>query len=647
MASDNTLIPTSSIRLVTSGLSILLALLLGLGILWHYSTLDNKIEVEGIVNGQTKIQIISAMRDAVQKRTLSLARLISLTDPFDIDDEVIRFSNYATQFINARDLLFEYHLNDPLQHKIWNGILQSVNISYQAANKAAELTRSLDHQQASRYFLKHVIPLQDRVLANFNEQLSLVAAHNSEKIQKLSATNDKNHNASTFLILILALFGTITIIIIVTRSKKHENSLIHYANRVRSLYELSSAGGISFDEQIQKMLKLGCRLLNMEIGKFSYIDKENGTHTTQHCYSENYQVEIGNSIPLEQTFCGIAVSTTESIFTIDHVKISEFNQHPCYQHSNLEAYIAARIDLNGKLYGTINFSSHRANKKPFSTTDKDIMKLIANWINFTIENKHTKEELLQTKIEADQANKLKSIFLANMSHELRTPLNAIIGYSELLEEDLKDSPDHTSHQDASKIRQSGVHLLTLINEILDLSKVEAGKTELEKNYIYFDDIISDVNAAIRPLFNKNQNQFSINLPDKDIMLFTDVTKLKQVLINILSNANKFTDHGKINLILAEKQINNKQGIIITIEDTGIGMNNQQLQRIFKPFSQASASVEQTFGGTGLGLTISKKICNLMGGDISVSSALGQGTKFTIELPSNIISQTDFQRYQVA
>jgi adenylate cyclase len=240
-------------------------------------------------------------------------------------------------------------------------------------------------------------------------------------------------------------------------------------------------------------------------------------------------------------------------------------------------------------------------------------------------------ELEEARELSEVANRTKSQFLANMSHELRTPLNAIIGYSEILQEDAADSGQEQLVPDLKKIEGAGRHLLGLINDILDLSKVEAGKMDVFIEDIDISPLLDEVKSIITPLVAKNGNKLELHLADHIGSMRTDRTKVKQCLLNVLSNASKFTQDGKLT-IEVERLETDRPMIQITISDTGIGMSEEQLGRLFQAFSQADASTTKKFGGTGLGLAITRHFCRLLGGDINVASQVGVGSTFTITLP---------------
>jgi len=250
--------------------------------------------------------------------------------------------------------------------------------------------------------------------------------------------------------------------------------------------------------------------------------------------------------------------------------------------------------------------------------------------NESLENRVTQRtkdlEIMRDKaLDAAQA---KSKFLANMSHELRTPLNAIIGYSDMLLEDLQDQ---TIKTDIVKIYEAGIHLLSLINSILDFSKLEAGKMEVFTEQAEITAIIEQVQNIIEPLCQKNHNRLEIEIPDNIGMVMTDVTKLHQVLYNLLSNAGKFTHHGCVSLTLERQPVNGEPWLFFRVTDTGIGIDPDQMPKLFREFSQADNSTTRQFGGTGLGLAISRQYTELLGGYIGVERIKGKGSTFTLAI----------------
>ena len=241
-------------------------------------------------------------------------------------------------------------------------------------------------------------------------------------------------------------------------------------------------------------------------------------------------------------------------------------------------------------------------------------------------------EAVAARDDAEAANRTKSAFLANMSHELRTPMNAIIGYSEMLAEDAEDAGVAEFIPDLNKIQSAGKHLLSLINDILDLSKIESGKMTVYLEAFDVKSLVEDVAATVKPLLAKNSNQLVMDIEPGLGAMTSDLTKVRQTLFNLLSNASKFTENGTITLSAHVIKNGVSANVSFTVTDTGIGMTPEQCGKLFQAFSQADASTTRKYGGTGLGLAISRRFCQILGGDITVTSTPGTGSTFTVLLP---------------
>jgi signal transduction histidine kinase/ActR/RegA family two-component response regulator len=251
-----------------------------------------------------------------------------------------------------------------------------------------------------------------------------------------------------------------------------------------------------------------------------------------------------------------------------------------------------------------------------------------------IHRKHMQEELLKAKDAAEEASRTKSAFLANMSHELRTPLNAIIGYSEILEEETRESGPPENVRDLRRIQAAGKHLLALINDVLDLSKIEAGKMTLHPEVFAVEPMIEEMITTLQPAAERNANRLVLRMADDVGSMHADVTKVRQILFNLLSNACKFTEHGTVTLDV-ERRTGVEDRLVFRVSDTGIGMTAQQQRNLFQYFTQADSSTARKYGGTGLGLAISQRFTHLMRGEIHVTSLSGEGSVFTLELPARV------------
>jgi GAF domain-containing protein/DNA-binding response OmpR family regulator/anti-sigma regulatory factor (Ser/Thr protein kinase) len=301
--------------------------------------------------------------------------------------------------------------------------------------------------------------------------------------------------------------------------------------------------------------------------------------------------------------------------------------------AGVRAVLAVPLLREGRLIGSLAVVRNRPGA--FAADVVQLLTTFATQSALAIQNARLFRALEDKGREIEVANRHKSEFLANMSHELRTPLNAIIGYSEMLEEDAAELDGGRLVPDLEKINAAGKHLLELINAVLDLSKIEAGKMELYLEDFEVARLVQDVAAVIKPLAEKNANRLEVTCaPDAGIM-HADITKLRQSLFNLLSNACKFTQRGTVSLEVTRELAVAGDRLRFSVRDTGIGMTPEQMTRLFQEFSQADAATTRRFGGTGLGLALSRRLCRMMGGDVTAESLAGRGSTFTIRLPARV------------
>jgi signal transduction histidine kinase len=246
----------------------------------------------------------------------------------------------------------------------------------------------------------------------------------------------------------------------------------------------------------------------------------------------------------------------------------------------------------------------------------------------------TATKMRRAKEAADRANDAKAVFLAKMSHQLRTPLNAVIGYSEILLEDAELSGDDVQMADLKTINKAGRHLLSLVADVLHMPKIDADNIELSFREFELASFVDDAVSTCRSLVTPNNNELVVEIGDDLGTVWCDETRLRQVLINLLSNAGKFTSHGTITLRVGRIAEPSGDMIMISVQDTGIGISQENIENLFTDFSQADASTSTTYGGTGLGLAVSRKLCQLLGGDVAVESEVGRGSTFTVRIPAS-------------
>ena len=344
------------------------------------------------------------------------------------------------------------------------------------------------------------------------------------------------------------------------------------------------------------------------------------------------RVAYYTSIPAGEYRFRVVASNNDGLWNQTGASVSFYVQPHFYQTSWFYLLLGAATVLTG-------VGGYSLRVRRLRARERELLQLVDER---TRSLKDAKERMEQQKeisqramATAEEANLAKSQFLANMSHELRTPLNAIIGYSEMLKEEMQELGRVELQPDLERISSAGKHLLILINDVLDLSKIEAGRMELSPEEFDLQTLLKEVATTIHPLLEKNQNVLHLVAVVELGTMYSDALRLRQVLYNLLSNAAKFTHQGEIRLSASRSSKEGRDWITIQVRDTGIGMTSQQLKRLFQAFSQADASISKTYGGTGLGLVISRRFCQLMGGDVSVESEAGKGSLFTVSIPSDI------------
>ncbi len=318
----------------------------------------------------------------------------------------------------------------------------------------------------------------------------------------------------------------------------------------------------------------------------------------------------------------------------DSVENMSSSDRLMFELNPMKSLLVCPLLIKGSAIGVVVFGNTR---KSMNINEKELnrIKRYVTPLSTMIRNANLFQEAQNARADAIESSKAKSQFLANMSHELRTPLNAIIGYSEMLQEETEEKGHRQYQDDLEKIRGSGLYLLELISGVLDLTRIEAGKLELTRSRFDVRDMLSEVRETCRPLTEKNGNELSLGDFDQLGEMHSDVTKVRQILLNLLSNAAKFTKQGLIRLDADRVRHDGGEWLIFRVTDNGIGMSPEQYEHVFEAFMQADSSTSRKYGGTGLGLTISREFCAMLGGTINVESHPGQGSVFTVKLPVDV------------
>jgi signal transduction histidine kinase len=394
----------------------------------------------------------------------------------------------------------------------------------------------------------------------------------------------------------------------------------------------------AFDLQavLDTLVESAVRLCDARFGAVFRLDRDLLYLAAHHNLSETQLTLIQKLYPMAPNrghLSGRAILTGAAV-QIPDVFADEEYQGQGTKDAGFRSVVAAPLLRGGRAIGAIVI--YRMEPGAFTEQQLALLQTFADQAVIAIENVRLFDEIQDKSRQLAEASQHKSQFLANMSHELRTPLNAIIGVSEMLREDAEALKQDTEPLD--RVLGAGRHLLALINDILDLSKIEAGRMELQLEDFALAPLIDGVVKTIEPLAAKNENRVAVSCDNAILTMHADQMRLRQALLNLMSNANKFTERGTITVDALQAQANARDWVTISVADTGVGMTPKQMDKLFQEFSQASSTTAKKYGGTGLGLVISRRFCQMMGGDITVESEPGRGSTFTIRLPRIVESK---------
>ena len=413
--------------------------------------------------------------------------------------------------------------------------------------------------------------------------------------------------------------------------------LMRSVAELQVLNEVGQAVSSSLDLEtvLATVIARSVRLADADSGTLYQFDEADGVFDPRANFGvsdEMIETLRGSRIGLGDGPVGICAVNRAPVQVSD-TELSRQKVSAIWVHDGIRAVVAVPLLRDEHVTGALVI--RRKVSGEFAPSIVKLLQTLASQSVMAIENARLFKESQAKSEQLAEASKLKSQFLANMSHELRTPLNAIIGLTEMLHEDARDLKRAEELEPLERVLRAAHHLLELINDILDLSKIEAGRMDMHVEAFAIAPLVDDVISTISPVATKNGNEIIVHCPQDVGEMHADQTRIRQALLNLVSNANKFTEHGSVTVDVARVMSKGGEEITMAVTDTGIGMSSEQMGRLFQEFVQADPSTTRKYGGTGLGLAISRRFCQMMGGEITVESQLGKGSTFTIRLPARI------------
>jgi signal transduction histidine kinase len=383
---------------------------------------------------------------------------------------------------------------------------------------------------------------------------------------------------------------------------------------------------------LNTLVESAARLCETEMAAIPRLTGSDLRHFASYGYTPDFQefLERHPIVPGRGTATGRAALEGKTVHIPDVLADPEYTLTEAQKLAGYRTLLAVPLMREGGPVGVLVMA--RIAQRPFTPKQIELASTFADQAVIAIENVRLFDEIQEKNRQLQQASEHKSQFVSSMSHELRTPLNAIIGLTEMMVSNVAHFGTEMAQEPLQRVNRAGTHLLGLINQVLDLSKIEAGKLELNSQTVQLAPLIEEVIGTARQLAEQNKNQLTAEAPDDLGSLTVDPMRLRQILFNLLSNACKFTKGGEVKL-KARRLVDGRNWIEVAVADSGIGMTLEQQAKVFQEFTQADASTAQRFGGTGLGLAITRKLARMMGGDVTVASEPGKGSVFTVRLPT--------------
>lgn len=611
--------------LVAAGFAVVSLLLLVIIALWKVNANSKDLFHAALEENQFNQQVTMQILNAAHQRALALHAMTILEDPFEKDETFIRFREYGEKLIIQRKILGESNSGEK-EWEIWQGIRQTLNTGSRIQYEVIDAVEKGENAAAQHALVSRLQPLQENLQKQLGE-LNKVKEQDLLAQQHATQSLDGNITALMYLLGFVAAALGIATYLLISRSTSREKYTAKRARQYKALFELSLSQELPCDEQIHNTLRMTCKFLNMDLAKLCRIDARRGSARFVDVVDFRGALtgmEKNTVVPLDKTMCGISLESNEAVLLSD-VQESIYKQHDYYEVGNTGCFMGIKLEVSGQVYGSLNFSNHLRRTADFTKHDREVLRLAAKSICAVLERENQIQFRIENKVRENSARE-ESRFFANINYELRTPLNAIIGYSELVLADHSVS-DNNSREMLRKIKQSGHALLSLVDNILDLTRLEASNITVSHQEF---DIMDSVNAVVESMgsiFSQTNTRFICSHYPGSIR--TDKEKFQQILLNLLVNLCQYSTQTEITMKIEEQVIEQKDYIRFALSGNA---SSQNLASKLMGIVGENGVSQWNYGRMELGFSLCHKFTQLLGGELTVSEKSGHNTVFILSLP---------------
>ena len=615
-------------KLLTLGFGIIGLLFFVFSFGWIYTIHDGQSWIHKVIKEKEEEKLVSDLKTITLKRNIATVRMILMNDAFDRDEQYMYMRSLGAEFIRIRQLL-EKNYFDEYDIEYWKGIRQPISLGERVQTKIVELLVE-DKKKEAEMHVNELFKMQDNINSELNNLNNLVDQKVNTVIRDVKNASQVYYYIAGLTLLIAIVTGFIIIRYVFKNIQKSEKLLVEYGYKIREIYNISAEAGTSNEDQIQHMLVTGCQILDMDHAYIVQADSVNNSKRIIYEFSRGVEINKQSINMINNKLCDFSLYSNNTISMYDMDK-SIFWRKDKSLLNDIRACISSPFKVDNENYGVLCFLNGKPHKPTFTAEDSDLVKLMSSWIGFTVERNIDNERQIQLIDEAEKANIAKSEFLGNMSHELRTPMHAILSYSGFGITRFKTADDEKKLNYFIKIQKSANSLLFLLNDILDLSKLQADKMEFDFSENNFNGTVADVIDELSELAIKNSLSIEYTLELNDACFSYDNGRIKQVIRNLLSNAIKFSSKDSV---ISIEAVRDESSVHFCISDTGVGIPEEELIEIFDKFKQSSKT-KTGAGGTGLGLAICREIIEYHHGKIWAESNLIDGAAFNVVIPLNL------------